>query len=341
MKSLPNGQRITQVIDGSYRRGYLEFTSNQNEPQNRGRFMKPNLNSHEGHSPSQSYKRGFTLIELLVVIAIIAILAGLLLPALAKAKTKAQGILCMSNTKQLMLANVMYQNDNQDRFPDSYHGGFVPGVNAKERPWVTGWLDWGTGPDNTNTVYLLDPRYAVLASYFANTKNVYKCPADRYVSAAQRQRGWSERVRSVSGNIYIGEGNGWGANAGGPNNLAIYRGAKRSSDLTIPGPSQTWVYVDEHPDSINDAGCFAPNTANNIPDAPATSHNGACGFAFADGHSEIHKWVGSTMKKSRRLGGLLGVNFMAQNNFATAARDPDLRWYSFVSPRNTEKTVAD
>ncbi|MCP5520218.1 MAG: prepilin-type N-terminal cleavage/methylation domain-containing protein [Verrucomicrobiales bacterium] len=306
-------------------------------------MKKTETNRVEGHRGARA---GFTLIELLVVIAIIAILAGMLLPALSKAKAKATGILCMSNTKQLMLANHMYTGDNNEFFPMAFHGGFVPGVNARERPWVTGWLDWSTSPDNTNVAYLIDPRYAVLATYFAQAKNIYKCPADKIISSAQRGAGWTERVRSVSGNIYVGEGNGWGPNrlyssGSGPLNMTIYQGAAKTGDLNIPGPTETWVYVDEHPDSINDAGCFPPNTATNIPDAPATYHNGACGFAFADGHSEIHKWTGPTMTKPRSAGGLVGVQFTAQNNFGTVAGDPDLRWYSYKSPRKTTRTVAD
>ena len=99
--------------------------------------------------------------------------------------------------------------------------------------------------------------------------------------------------------------------------------------------------MDEHPDSINDAGAFAPNNAANIPDAPATYHNGACGFAFADGHSEIHKWRGPAMTKPASRGGLAGVNYNARNNFGTVAGDPDLYHYSYITPRLSYRTTAN
>ena len=122
-----------------------------------------------------------------------------------------------------------------------------------------------------------------------------------------------------------------GGGPSGPNNLTIYKGIAKASEFLIPGPARTWVYIDEHPDSINDGGIFPPNTASNMPDPPATYHNGAAGVAMADGHCEIHRWTGAIMNKPRSLNGLAGVTFKAMNNFTIVRGDPDLFWLSYGS----------
>jgi len=274
-------------------------------------------------------KYGFTLIELLVVIAIIAILAGMLLPALAKAKTKAQGITCMNNLRQVMLAWQMYNLDNRDQIVQSYHGGGTAAfaANPANAPWVIGWLDWTISPDNTNVLYLIDPKYSKLAQYFGKSKNVFKCPADHYLSGVQRSHGWTERVRSISGNICIGEGN----YEAGPVD-AIYKHVKKTSDFIFPSPVESWIHLDEHPNSINDAGFFNPHAAAWV-DQPATYHNGACGFSFADGHSEIHKWVASlAAERAQRID-----TVRTAPDAPAKVNDADIHWLSYRASRVGEK----
>jgi prepilin-type N-terminal cleavage/methylation domain-containing protein/prepilin-type processing-associated H-X9-DG protein len=251
-------------------------------------------------------KAGFTLIELLVVIAIIAILAGMLLPALAKAKTKAQGIMCMNNSNQLIKGWHMFSTDNNEEILGAIHGGMansdtptpVDQMTFGGRlvyPWAQGWQDWAgnlTSRQNTNLQEIVDPKYSSMATYVGQSKAVFKCPADKFVHRTQRGLGWTTgRLRSMSGNIAVGNGNGGPGD--GPWDAA-YKKVTKSSGLYNPGPSEVWVYLDEHPDSMNDPGFFSPNFTGSKSwvDIPANYHNGAAGVAFADGHSEVHPWKG-------------------------------------------------
>jgi prepilin-type N-terminal cleavage/methylation domain-containing protein/prepilin-type processing-associated H-X9-DG protein len=265
----------------------------------------------------------FTLIELLVVIAIIAILAALLMPVLSKGKQRAQGILCLNSGNQLMVAMTLYGGDNSDYFPPNPDDG---NTNAGYN-WCSGDAEIG-GPEEFNPDVLKDPKLSLLSTYIAGNTSLFHCPGDKrsglyqgsdptlkgQVVPASRTFSMNQAVGTIDPGFDVGGPGPAGINShsgvptlpvNGPwlNNQFNHRRNSpwctygKFASLGHPGPAMTWVLLDEDPVHINDAAfAFGMETPQWF-DVPGIYHNLGCGFAFADGHSEAHKWKMSTEKQ--------------------------------------------
>lgn len=312
------------------------------------------LNFHRrinSESVEPKQRDGFTLIELLVVIAIIAILAAILLPVLDQAKMRAQQTQCENNLSQLTKGFLIYCGDNNGLFP--------PNPDWEGFPcWVAGGMRTGsaigppyTGTDTTNALLLVDSRYSAMADIIKNAK-IYRCPADLSTWSATGIAGRNEkaRVRTYSMSQAVGpEPNGavvdgshicgnWLSRSGSPNNNTAPGGYPWKvfiKDTSVVGmsPSDLFVLVEEHPDSINDAAFAVQMPTQNgrqttFIDWPGKIHGGtSCAFSFADGHAEIHKWlvpgeIPETIWQADLIGGINGIG----NQANPVPFDPDIIW---------------
>lgn len=239
--------------------------------------------------------RAFSLIELLVVVAVIGLLAMLMFPAIEKARQKAAGTHCLNNLRQLGLGWQMYADDNSGALAPNWGNGLA-GMDENSPSWVAGVMDYTASPQNTNVNYLINPGvgdrpYGALLGPYTKNHQIYRCPADRSWVEIDGQR--HSRARSVTMNMYTG------ANWLGPMAVegmkAGYHIYKNVNEFQRANPAEIWVLLDEHEDSINGPGFVVDiirrDETAQLVDTPASYHNNACGFNFADGHSEIHRWT--------------------------------------------------
>lgn len=257
-----------------------------------------NLNRPVVQAQVQCRCNGFTLIELAVIVAMGSLLSLLLIPALAKTKPNGKATQCLNNLRRFTAAWTMYTADNRDRVPDNY--GVADTVNTIQSGALSDWannvMSWTAGTSlsdqsNTNVDWVLN---GVLGKYLGDPLHIYKCPADTFLSTVQVAVGYKARARSISMSSVFGRYSpGNDATAQGINPF-LPQYLQYLKQISVPKPAKTWLVLDEHPDSINEGYFINAPSATSWGDIPASYHNGACGVAFVDGHSEMKRWQSRT-----------------------------------------------
>src|SRR5688572_26162251 len=257
---------------------------------------EPNLVKRLVGSAGPRRAAAFTVLELLVVIGVIGVLAGILLPALGQAKARGHSISCVNNERQLILAWQVYADENEDRAAANFGKDQVLEeiANRTYRNWVNNVLDWSDNPMNTNTALLFA---GGIGPYLSGVDGVFRCPSDFALSDLQEQLGWRSRVRSYSMNLMVGDAGNFsasGANTNNPNYRQFF------TTTEIPQPSDIFVFIEEHPDTLDDGYFLNKPYGANWIDLPASYHSGGANVAFADGHVEHHRWVVSSTRYPAR-----------------------------------------